>query len=162
MGKLGKLVILILVILAIGYYADQKGYINVETQFNITTNTQETSKLWTNTNFSQAAIEPKQHINETVKLDIYVFNKLNVQSGNTTITAYEGYLGNEQQLENNPYEASKRILFTTSTTLDINTCYQINGYIAGTSNLITQSGEQIHPAYIKAQKVKHIDCQQIP
>ena len=161
MGKLGKLVILILVILAIGYYADQKGYINVETQFNITTNTQETSKLWTNTNFSQAAIEPKQHINETVKLDIYVFNKLNVQSGNTTITAYEGYLGKGQQLENNPYDTSKRILFTTSTTLDSNTCYQINGYIAGTSNLFTQSGEQIHPTYIKAEGVELINCQQI-
>lgn len=162
MGKLGKLLILILVLLAIGYYADQKGYINVETQFNITANTQENRKLWVNNNFTQAAIEPKQHINETIKLDIYVFNKLNIQSGNTTITAYEGYLGNEQQLENNPYDTSKRILFTTGTTLDINTCYQIEGHIAGTSNLITQSGEQVHPTYVKAEVVKHIDCQQIP
>ncbi|MEB3806298.1 MAG: hypothetical protein GSR73_02130 [Desulfurococcales archaeon] len=163
MGLLGKLFVLAIVILALGYYADQKGYIDVETEFNIDTGSTGKSVLWTNDNFSLAAASPGDHKDEKVSLDVYVFNSIPLETDDGTITGYEAYLGGIQQLSSDPFNTGKRIVFSYAPgEVSTDACMHIEGHIYGSSDVTVQSGQVIHPVYIVSDHVTPIDCSTLP
>lgn len=166
MGRLGKIILLILIILAVGYYASLKGYISVET--NLTVNTGDTNVaskpvVWTNANFSKTVGDPARHYKEKVELSVFVFNSFKVNTSNGTVEAYDAYLGSPQELDNNPYDMNKRILVVLDDgTINVNECYHLTGYIAGTSNITTIEGNVIHPVYVVASDAYLVDCPKTP
>ena len=45
-------------------------------------------------------------------LDLYVFNVIPVETVNGAKIMYEAYIGGQKDLANNPYDTSRRILFS--------------------------------------------------
>lgn len=158
MSKLVKAVIILILVLGIGYIAQQRGMIDVELNGSVTVGRDGSSGgrlLWVNTNFSQAAPEPRRHIGDRVSLDVYVFNSFTLDNG---ATAYEAYLGSPTQLSEHPYDTSKRILMTyTEDTIMAEECYHVTGSIAGEATVTTAGGDVIHPAYVDVSNASHSD-----
>lgn len=149
MNILAKLFVAFMVILALGYVAYERGYIDLEGNLTITRGGgQDARVLWTNENFTRAAGDPASHYGENVSLDAYVFNTLKLKGG---ARVYEAYVGSKQALEQHPYDASRRILVAyPAGTIGAEGCYHITGYIAGQATITTAGGAEVHPAYVKA------------
>ncbi|MCE4620278.1 MAG: hypothetical protein F7C33_04565 [Desulfurococcales archaeon] len=154
MGALAKIVILVLVLLAIGYYADRKGIIDIHG--NITVTSQE--KLWTNANYSKAAADPDSSQGDKVSLNVYVFNKLNVTKNGHLVTAYEAYLGDSNSLAGDPYNTAKRILYAAPGPQQVGACIHLEGVIRGVATVTTNDGSTINPLYIEASSTSPISC----
>ena len=153
MGTLAKIFVLLIVVLALGYVAQQKGLIHIKGNFTITktTGTSSSSVVWTNGNFSTAASDPQSHYKEPVSLDVYIFNSFKLKNG---ATAYDAYLGTPAQLQQDPYNTAKRILLTyPNATITSEGCYHVTGYIAGQATVTTLDGTEVHPVYIRASTV---------
>ncbi len=153
MGTLAKIFVLLIVILALGYAAQQKGLIHIKGNYTITktTSTGTSSVVWTNGNFSAAASDPQSHYKERVSLDVYIFNSFKLKNG---AVAYDAYLGAPAQLQQDPYNTAKRILLTyPNSTITSEGCYHLTGYIAGQATVTTMDGTEVHPVYIRASSV---------
>ena len=154
MGALAKIVILILVLLAIGYYADQKGIIDIHG--NITATSQD--KLWTNANYSKATADPDSSMGDKVSLNVYVFNQFNITKNGHQVTAYEAYLGDANSLARDPYNTTRRILYTAPEPQQVGACIHLEGVIKGVATVTTNDGSTINPLYIEASSTSPVSC----
>ncbi len=154
MGAIAKIVVLILVLLAIGYYADQKGIIDINGNITITKH----EKLWTNANYSKAVADPDSSQGDKVSLNVYVFNKLNITKNGHLVTAYEAYLGDSNSLARDPYNTAKRILYTAPEPQRVGTCIHLEGVIRGVATVTTNDGSTINPLYIEASSTSQMSC----
>jgi hypothetical protein len=149
---LAKLFVAFLILLALGYVAYERGYIDLKGNLSITRGTSSgTRVLWTNSNFTIAASDPSSHYGENVSLDAYVFNTFKLRDGTRV---YEAYIGSKQALEKNPYDTSRRIVLAyPNGTIEAEGCYHLTGYIAGQATVTTASGAEIHPVFVRAGAV---------
>ncbi|MCE4625151.1 MAG: hypothetical protein F7C35_04725 [Desulfurococcales archaeon] len=158
MGKLAWALLLLLLVAAAGYYLDQKGIIDVNIEGSISAGKQR-SMTWNNEDFHQVASAPEDHMGENVTLKLYIFNKFTANSSNGTVDVYDAYLGNATDLENDPYNTTKRVvLYPVSGDLPLGQCVNIEGYIAGKASVVTGSGQTINPLLIKVISHTQADC----
>jgi hypothetical protein len=155
-SKMGmKTILIILVILlGIGYLALNNGEINI----NLTTQKQ-SSNMWTNNNFTQAATDPTSHKGDHVNLTLIMFNNLDISG----LKGMEAYLGTLQQLQANPYDTSRRVYLSYNPeTLNENVvpgdCIHITGTIEGVAHINTQDNKLINVTYIKTSTLEKTPC----
>ncbi|MEB3756977.1 MAG: hypothetical protein GSR79_09015 [Desulfurococcales archaeon] len=148
------IILIVIVLLGIGYLAMNNGEINI----NLTTQ-KETSNLWTNENFTQAATDPMNHKGDKVNLTLLMFNNLDIQG----LKGMEAYLGTVQQLQSNPMDASRRVYLSYNPeALKDNVvpgdCIHITGTIEGVAHITTQDNSHINVTYIKTNTIEETPC----
>jgi hypothetical protein len=155
LGKLGKLIVLLLLLGAAGYYLNQQGILDISGHVEVNSG----GHVWTNSDFGEAALNPEDHAGEKASLNVYVFNTLEVQTSSGNKTLYEAYLGNKTSLQENPYNLSKRITFSLeSGSIEVDSCYHINGTISGQATITSAEGKTFNPVYLEVQSVEHASC----
>jgi hypothetical protein len=155
LGKLGKILLLLVLLGAGAYFLDQQGIIDLSGNIEVNIG----GHVWNNSDFSDVALNPQDHAGEKASLDVYVFNKLDVNTSSGSKTLYEAYLGNKTSLQQNPYDLGKRITFSLdSGDIPVDSCYHINGKVSGQASITTLEGKTINPVYLKVQDVEPIAC----
>ena len=158
MGKLAWALLLLFLVAAAGYYLDQKGIIDVNIKGEVSAGKQK-SVTWSNEDFHQVTSAPEEHIGENVTLKLYIFNKFTANSSSKTVEVYDAYLGNTTDLEDDPYNTTKRVvLYPVSGDLPLEQCVTIEGYIAGKATVVTGSGQTISPTLIRVVSYTQADC----
>ncbi|MCE4614519.1 MAG: hypothetical protein F7B60_03200 [Desulfurococcales archaeon] len=146
--------IVIIILLGIGYLALNNGEINI----NLSTQ-KESSNLWTNDNFTQAATDPMSHKGDKVNLTLLMFNNLDISG----LKGMEAYLGTVQQLQANPMDASRRVYIsynpeTLTDNIAPGDCIHITGTIEGIAHITTQDNSLINVTYIKTGTIEETPC----